>query len=439
MSKKTIDSSKSRTGNQKTTSLPSPDKTITIAELFAGIGGFRVGFNAANKKLKNPDLFKVVWSNQWEPGEKAQHASRVYEHRFGSDGHSNEDISTVNPKKVPKFDVLVGGFPCQDYSVAKPLNKATGLEGKKGVLWWDIHRFLEAQKPKMAILENVDRLLVSPGSQRGRDFAIMLATLNDLGYAVEWRIINAAEYGFSQRRRRIFIVAHKEGTIGYKYIKANSLDALQQNGLIARAFPSSPENLVSDEFQLHGEVWELTESFNKSNPSKSPFHNGGVAIGRVITTQRVLPEFKGKTKTLGSVLIDESEVPDEYFITKSELEAWKQHKGAKRILRTKKNGIQYEYAEGAMSFPDSVDKPARTIITSEGGRTPSRFKHVVQTPSGRYRRLVPVELEQLSGFPKGHTDLPGLKDSRRAFFIGNALVTGIIERFAVTIAKEKFL
>lgn len=414
--------------------------TIKIAELFAGIGGFRVGFNAANKKLKNPDLFKVVWSNQWEPGEKAQHASRVYEHRFGSDGHSNEDISTVDPKKVPKFDVLVGGFPCQDYSVAKPLNKATGLEGKKGVLWWDIHRFLEAQKPKMAILENVDRLLVSPGSQRGRDFAIMLATLNDLGYAVEWRIINAADYGFSQRRRRIFIVAHKKGTEGYKRIKASKTDALQTSGLIASAFPITTETLTSTTFKLEGEVWEITESFNSGTGKKSPFLNAGVCINRQIMTQKALPIFDGEYKTLGSVLeTNESKVPEEYFLTDTELKIWEQHKGAKKILRTKKNGIQYEYAEGKMSFPDSLDKPARTIITSEGGRTPSRFKHVIMTPSGRYRRLIPAELEKLSGFPKNHTKLPGITDARRAFFIGNALVTGIIEEFAMTIAREKFL
>ena len=413
--------------------------TIKVAELFAGIGGFRVGFESANKKLKQPDLFQVVWSNQWEPGEKAQHASRVYEHRFGPDGHSNEDISTVDPKKVPKFDVLVGGFPCQDYSVAKPLNKANGLEGKKGVLWWDIHRFLEAQKPKMAILENVDRLLVSPGTQRGRDFAIMLATLNDLDYAVEWRIINAAEYGFSQRRRRIFIIAHKKGTEGYKRIKHSQFDALHSTGLIATAFPIEPETLTPDIFDLDGEVWEITESFNQGVGRKSPFLNAGVSFNRVVTTQKTLPIYEGKPKTLGTVLIDESEVPEEYFITPAELKIWKQHKGAKKILRTKKNGIQYEYAEGKMSFPDSTDKPSRTIITSEGGRTPSRFKHVVETPSGRFRRLVPVELEQLSGFPKKHTDLPGLTDSRRAFFIGNALVTGIIEKFGVTISRENFL
>jgi DNA (cytosine-5)-methyltransferase 1 len=267
----------------------------------------------------------------------------------------------------------------------------------------------------------------------------MLATLNDLGYAVEWRIINAAEYGFSQRRRRIFIVAHKKGTEGYRRIKTSQLDALQSNGLIAEAFPVEPETLTPDIFDLEGEVWEITESFNQGAGKKSPFLNAGVCINRVVTTQKTLPIFKGKAKTLGSVLVDESDVPEEYFITSTELKVWKQHKGAKKIMRTKKNGIQYEYAEGKMSFPDSVDKPSRTIITSEGGRTPSRFKHVVETPSGRFRRLVPVELEQLSGFPKKHTDLPGLTDARRAFFIGNALVTGIVDKLAVTIAKEKFL
>jgi DNA (cytosine-5)-methyltransferase 1 len=422
--------------------------TIKVAELFAGIGGFRVGFEAANELLpqfagykpkRDEKYFDVVWSNQWEPGEKAQHASRVYEHRFGSKGHSNEDVSKVDPQTVPKFDVLVGGFPCQDYSVAKPLSKADGLEGKKGVLWWDIHRFIKSQKPRMAILENVDRLLVSPSTQRGRDFAIMLATLSDLGYAVEWRIINAAEYGFAQRRRRIFIIAHRKGTEGYREIDESAHDALISEGLIPLSFPAQPETLTPESFLLEGEVWEMSENFNKGKAKKSPFLNAGVCINRRVTTQRVIPEFEGKAATLKTVLVDEEAVPEEYFISEQELLVWKQHKGAKRILRTKKDGFQYEYAEGAVGFPDSPDKPSRTIITSEGGRTPSRFKHVVQTPSGRFRRLMPVELEQLSGFPKEHTNLPGITDSRRAFFIGNALVTGIVEQLAFNIWKYDFL
>lgn len=414
--------------------------TIAVAELFAGIGGFRVGFEAANKNLKRPDLFKVVWSNQWEPGEKAQHASRVYVHRFGEEGHSNEDISTVDPEGVPEFDVLVGGFPCQDYSVAKPLNMSSGLEGKKGVLWWDIHRFAAAKKPKMLILENVDRLLVSPGSQRGRDFAIMLASLNDLGYAIEWRVINAAEYGFPQRRRRVFIIGHREDTEGYRRIKSALNEALIGNGLIALAFPAKPETLTPEAFDLEGEVWELSNSFNVGTSSKSPFLNSGVCVDRKVLTQKLAPKTrKSPGKTLESVLVDEDKVPEGYFIPRDELKTWKQMKGAKRITRTKKNGVTYEYAEGSMSFPDPIDKPSRTIITSEGGRSPSRFKHVVLTPSGRHRRLLPVELELLSGFPKDHTNLPGITDARRAFFIGNALVTGIVKKFATTIVDHEFL
>jgi DNA (cytosine-5)-methyltransferase 1 len=416
--------------------------TIKIAELFAGIGGFRMGFQGANIKLGNDNLFKVVWSNQWEPGEKAQHASRVYEHHFGKVGHSNVDISSVEPDDVEELNglnILVGGFPCQDYSVAKPLNKATGLQGKKGVLWWDIHRFIQSKRPEMAILENVDRLLASPGTQRGRDFAIMLSTLNDLKYAVEWRIINAAEYGFPQRRRRIFIIAHREGTRGYKRIHTSPVTALQSNGLIAKAFPIQSDNTY-DVFPLSGEVWEITEKFNSGTGKKSPFQNSGVCINREFTTSKTVPYFEGEMSTLGSVLVlEDFEIPEEFFISDEELERWQYQKGAKKILRTKKNGIQYEYAEGGMSFPDSLEKPSRTIITSEGGRTPSRFKHVVQTPSGQFRRLLPVELEKLSGFPENHTDLPGITDSRRAFFIGNALVTGIIEKFAITIADEEFL
>ena len=118
---------------------------------------------------------------------------------------SIEDLLTGKAKKfaIPaEVDLVVGGFPCQDYSVAKTLSSSLGLEGKKGVLWWQIMRLIKSQRPKMVFLENVDRLLKSPASQRGRDFAIMLASLSDAGYFVEWRVVNAAEYGFPQRLSR---------------------------------------------------------------------------------------------------------------------------------------------------------------------------------------------------------------------------------------------
>jgi len=172
-------------------------KSIKVAELFAGVGGFRIGLKRAS------DRFSVVWSNQWEPSTKRQAASEIYAARFGDAGHCNADSSTVPVKNSPKHDLLAGGFPCQDYSVARTLKQAQGLAGKKGVLWWEIHRILQAHQPAFLLLENVDRLLKSPAGQRGRDFAVMLASLADLGYVVEWRVINAADYGMPQRRRRV--------------------------------------------------------------------------------------------------------------------------------------------------------------------------------------------------------------------------------------------
>ena len=138
--------------------------------------------------------------------------------RFGKEGHSSEDIESVPTSKIPNHDVLVGGFPCQDYSVASTLKNSKGLIGKKGVLWWSIHRILneKKRKPKYLILENVDRLLKSPATQRGRDFAIMLQSLSDLGYILEWRVINAAEYGFPQRRKRVFMIGYHKSSNIYK-------------------------------------------------------------------------------------------------------------------------------------------------------------------------------------------------------------------------------
>ena len=161
---------------------------LKVCELFAGVGGFRLGLERTNR-------FEVVWSNQWEPSTKMQHASLVYEARFGKENHCNANIETVKTEEIPDHDMLVGGFPCQDYSVATSLKNSKGLIGKKGVLWWSIHRILSEKKnkPNYLFLENVDRLLKSPSTQRGRDFAVMLRSLSDLGYAVEWRVINAAE------------------------------------------------------------------------------------------------------------------------------------------------------------------------------------------------------------------------------------------------------
>ena len=402
--------------------------SLKVVELFAGVGGFRLGLEK-NKK------YKVVWSNQWEPLTKTQHASMVYRERFNvSDKeHSDNDIFTVKTKDIPNHDVLVGGFPCQDYSVATTLKNSKGLIGKKGVLWWAIHRILDekgSKRPKYLFLENVDRLLKSPSSQRGRDFAVMLKSLDELGYAVEWRVINAADYGMPQKRHRIYFLGYHKSTKIYKDLKKSDKPTwLTKLGVIAKAFKITQ---VEQEtiFELSGSLDQISNSFNK-NGKLSPFKNTGLMINGTVTTLKSKAVYKGKP-TLLKDIVHKEDVDNSFYLSNKELKDWKYLKGAKKIERTDSKGFVYTYSEGKMSFPDSLEKPSRTIITGEGGPAPSRFKHVIQQ-GNKFRRLTPVELERLNMFPDNHTKLDGITDSKRAFFMGNALVVGVIEKIGKTL------
>jgi len=405
--------------------------TIKVVELFAGIGGFRIGLEKSSKK------YKIVWSNQWEPSNKKQFASEIYKKRFGEEGHSNVDIAKVKTSEIPDFDLLTAGFPCQDYSVAKTLNQAKGLEGKKGILWWEIHRILDEkkQKPAFLFLENVDRLLKSPAKQRGRDFAIMLASLSDLGYIVEWRVINAADYGLPQRRRRVLFLGYHKGSKIHKTIKDlnNPQEWISSEGILANAFKIKPE-IETKTFLLEGDLPTISENFNKGLKI-SPFENCGIMIDRKVLTQKVKPHYHGKFTLLKDIILPEKEVSKEFFIDEESLEKWEYLKGSKNEERiNKKNGFKYKYTEGSMAFPDSLDSPSRTIVTGEGGSSPSRFKHVIKTDSGKLRRLTPLELERLNMFPDNHTQ--EASDIQRAFLMGNALVVGLIERIGKILAAE---
>ena len=390
---------------------------LKVIELFAGVGGFRIGLegykgksSSSNYTKKLSSNYKIVWGNQWEPGTKVQHAADVYIEKFGDAEFSNEDITKVETKDIPDHDLLVGGFPCQDYSVAMQLNRSKGIQGKKGVLWWEIHRILsekKRKKPNYLLLENVDRLIKSPVTQRGKDFALMLASLSDLGYIVEWRVINAADYGMPQRRRRVFIFGfHKTSELYKKY--KSSKDWSHKDGVLAKAFPVIKEKLGQQElfegFEIKGDLVEITKNFNKERGSVGVFENSGIMDNRNVVTYKVKPNYEGKKTTLKDIIIPYKDVAHEYFLSESDLDKWKYMKGAKKEPRKKSNGEVFYYCEGPMSFPDPLDRPARTIITSEGGITPSRFKHVIEQ-RGKLRRLTPIELERANMFPDNHTDL----------------------------------
>ncbi len=395
---------------------------IKVVELFAGVGGFRIGLEGAS------DAYETIWNNQWEPSTLHQDASLVYKARFGFQGHVNKDINLVKTEEIPDHDLLVGGFPCQDYSVAATLSRSGGIEGKKGVLWWQIYRILDekgAKRPQYIFFENVDRLLNSPATQRGRDFAIILASLADLGYTVEWRIINAADYGMPQRRRRTYIVGYRKGSAVANRIETME-DWVEFDGVLAQAFPFKVVDKSQSKFDINGTIQDVSAKFNKGEKD-SPFGNAGIMIDRHVYSVDAIPVYDGPMQMLGDILVDEDFVPEEFFISEEELPKWQYEKGAKKINRVSKEGFEYVFSEGGMAFPDYLDKPSRTMITGEGGPSPSRFKHVVQTPSGRYRRLIPIEMERLNMFPDNHTYHPDVTDGRRAFLMGNALVCGIVQ------------
>lgn len=286
------------------------------------------------------------------------------------------------------------------------------------------------------MLENVDRLLNSPAKQRGRDFAIILSSLYGLGYAVEWRVVNAAEYGMPQRRRRTYIVAYRNTTRLFDDISGqeDKFSWLTDSGIMAKAFPCEPKDGKTASFIVGEDIADVSENFNKGK-KESPFKNSGLMCeGRVFTLD-TLPVYDGKYITLGDILVDDEQVPDEFFVSNEDLPKWEYLKGSKSFKRINKTtGFEYNYSEGAMAFPDYLDRASRTIITGEGGAGPSRFKHIIKTASGRYRRLVPIELERLNMFPDNHT--LGSSDLRRAFLMGNALVTGIVERIAMVLESR---
>ena len=403
---------------------------IKVVELFAGVGGFRIGLEGAS------DAYDTIWNNQWEPSTLHQDASLVYKARFGFQGHVNKDINLVKTEEIPDHDLLVGGFPCQDYSVAATLSRSGGIEGKKGVLWWQIYRILNEKgenRPQYLFFENVDRLLNSPATQRGRDFAVILASLADLGYTVEWRIINAADYGMPQRRRRTYILGYRKNSIVDNKIETMA-EWVKFDGVMAQAFPFKVSERTQSEFNIEGTIQEVSALFNKGQKN-SPFGNAGIMRDRRVFSVDAIPVYDGTYQTLGDNLVHEDFVPDEYFISTEDLPRWQYEKGAKKINRVSKEGYEYVFSEGGMAFPDYLDKPSRTMITGEGGPSPSRFKHVVQTPSGRYRRLIPIELERLNMFPDNHTYHPDVSDGRRAFLMGNALVCGIVQEIGKSLYR----
>ena len=419
---------------------------MNVLELFAGVGGFRIGLENAN-----PDYFRTLWSNQWEPSRKSQDAFEVYNYHFPDSENINISIADITDEQFAEMnaDMIVGGFPCQDYSVARSKKNEQGIEGQKGVLFWEIIRATRIIRPRFLILENVDRLLKAPSKQRGRDFAIMLTAFNNLGYSVEWRVINAADYGRSQRRRRVFFFIYRNDIpfahqMDQRFEEQEQVfdenrydDYIFHEGLFATQFPimSTPVKKRHVYYELPEDIVEVSDNF-----SGTVWNTGVMRHGKYYSIDTA-PNYDGKPITLGEILQNEEEVPEKFFINNpAKLEKFQYLRGPKRIERTSADGHTYIYSEGGMSPTDDLNLPGRTMLTSEG--TVNRSTHFLNV-NGKYRLITPVEAERLQDFPDNWTALKKLSDGTvtevsdkmRMFFMGNALVTDIVRKIGEFIVE----
>jgi DNA (cytosine-5)-methyltransferase 1 len=487
--------------------------------MFAGVGGFRLGLEGPPSKYWETDFlkfgetgFKVVWSNQWEPGCSKQWASTIYTERFGEEGHDGGDLHNFtktlkDTHQIPQLDLLVGGFPCQDYSVARTVSGELGIQGEKGKLWqpiWQIikrsHAKQTRNRPKAILLENVPRLLNSPASARGLNFSVILKRLLKMSYEVEWRVIHANDYGFPQQRSRVFILAYRTsrgndkgtmrrngpGHFGLFGRGAKKLGPMQrwvfgdhsgciredcEVGPFAQAFPAR--------FEVVKEKSEIPKIGDLSH-RRSPFGSAGYAWRGEIKDEdgnrrqhtnlfrswKAIP-IREESRTIRDIMVQkgEADYDESYEVDKTELKKWKYEKGEKREFRIRKSDLEkypelakwyakckkskdqkvwneyradfekilgadgsYNYDEGAIAFPDSIDKPSRTVVTAEIGKSASRMRHLIKHDDGTYRTLFPIEAERLNMFPDNWTKIERIPDSKRGFMMGNALVVGIIHK-----------
>lgn len=403
-------------------------ETIRTVELFAGVGGFRLGLEASS------DRFQIIWANQWEPSMREQYAFECYTSHFGSSKHHVcQDISKVKTD-VPDHDLLVGGFPCQDYSIMK--KHSVGIEGPKGKLWWQIDDILREKRPKYMLLENVDGLIRSPAKQPGRDFSIILRCLYEKGYAVEWRVINAADYGYAQRRRRIFIMAYHNQTEIFRNFAENvciyGLKSMHkhvmENGILAKAFP------LQNHSRSYVESWidelEYADISTVSRNQQVQLYNSGIMMNGRIYSVDVTPHRVISIPIRD--ILEQVPIDEHYFLRDKDMARWIYAKGAKHEKRQRQDGSQYYFSEGSVQFPEPLDKPSRTMLTSES--QVSRTSHVVQdSMTGCLRVLTPIECERLNGFPDGWTDT-GMPERIRYFCMGNALVVPLVTRIGGIIA-----
>ena len=264
----------------------------------------------------------------------------------------------------------------------------------------------------------------------------MLRAFADLGYGVDWRVINPADYGWCQRRKRVFLFVYRKDTDYFKQQQTLEDFGVGSSGIFESTHETKAE-IVKDRtlsFTLPEDIIEVSDSF-----STQFWNTGGMIEGKVVTKE-LEPYYDGASLVLRDVLEHPSDLSDSLYLSEDKVDKFHYLRGAKKFERTNSEGFTYTYSEGEMSLVDSADLPSRTLLTSEGAI--SRTTHLVEDSKG-YRLLTALETERLQGFPDNWTKIKLSKgkevvvsNTRRKFFMGNALVIEVVETLGKYIADN---
>jgi len=378
--------------------------SVRFIELFAGIGGFRLGLEKAGK-------FECVYANEFD-----KYAAQIYEKNFG-EKPDTRDIREVSSEEIPDHELLTAGFPCQSFSVA---GKRGGFADTRGTLFFEIARILRDKRPNYFLLENVKGLL---SHESGKTFQTIIGVLTDIGYDLQWEVLNSKGFGVPQNRERVFIIGH--------------LRTLPR----PKVFPIGRTNQKALEYITGGGI----NKWLKGGKNQSRNNSQGqrvYATSGVATTQSAQGGGWGAKTGLYTIGMSRkhSRMRDGDFCTldanyykglanqerPAVAVAWsKSHRtGKSESDRKRKNYGEIEERLKIGEF--------NTINTGEGGKSQST-QNFVSCAVG-IRRLTPTECARLQGFPDDWHG--GVSDARAYKAYGNAVTVNVVEEIGKVLLGE---
>ncbi|MDQ6961813.1 MAG: DNA cytosine methyltransferase [Mariprofundaceae bacterium] len=356
-------------------------------ELFAGIGGFRIACDELD--------IQTIWANDIEPK-----ASQVYTSQFGCKEHVEGNIDDYLDS-IPEHDLLTGGFPCQPFSSA---GKKLGINDSRGSLFEKITYIINKKKPKYFILENVKRLL---SMEKGAHFARILKSLSDLGYLVEWRLLNAVHFGLPQNRERIVIIGHRNSPFN--------------------AYLCSNADFNTLSCKTNSSISHVTQ-WKKIKHHRSKFLNWGMAFqGRFCHADVLSFSEKQADTRLHSIL--EATPDSRFFFTKDTLKRIQNSDVVNKFY----NGVEILYNQkggarmGYSIFGTAGVAPTLTCTTS---RHYERYRI-----HNEYRRLTNIEYARIQGFPDLHCQSVSIYDQYPLY--GNAVPPALVKWVIDRIINKK--